>query len=327
MDPSESSNSENSSKMGDNADLTSVVAKHYNELQETGLAARSQSRIFYLRNFNNWIKSIVIGETLQQIRNEKGDREDINALDLCCGKGGDLLKWKKGRISKLVCADIASTSVEQAETRYNEMIERNNRERYPQRMFKAEFIAADCTKVRLKDRYKDSDIKFDVTSCQFSFHYCFESYPQAVMMMAEEFGMKLLYAKPFAEYYEEHIVKGECRSLIGKITALETYPAFDGKQASEKTEDYEAAEKFYKEVLESDDRPEEVKQRHQPRIGTLSKAEWEATTIYLVFAFQKVKDISTGEQWTKPENLEQTRKRPSDEQDNRTQTEKQVKMS
>lgn len=395
--------------MGDNADLTSVVAKHYNELQETGLAARSQSRIFYLRNFNNWIKSIVIGETLQQIRNEKGDREDINALDLCCGKGGDLLKWKKGRISKLVCADIASTSVEQAETRYNEMIERNNRERYPQRMFKAEFIAADCTKVRLKDRYKDSDIKFDMTSCQFSFHYCFESYPQAVMMlrnaceclklgglfigttpnaqdivhrlkesgsnkfgnevfsvayesdinteiplfgakynfhlegvvdcpeflvyfpvlekMAEEFGMKLLYAKPFAEYYEEHIVKGECRSLIGKITALETYPAFDGKQASEKTEDYEAAEKFYKEVLESDDRPEEVKQRHQPRIGTLSKAEWEATTIYLVFAFQKVKDISTGEQWTKPENLEQTRKRPSDEQDNRTQTEKQVKMS
>lgn len=46
---------------GDNADLTGVVAKHYNELQETGLAARSQSRIFHLRNFNNWIKSIVIG--------------------------------------------------------------------------------------------------------------------------------------------------------------------------------------------------------------------------------------------------------------------------
>ena len=25
-------------------------------------------------------------------------------LDLCCGKGGDLLKWQRGRIKKLVCA-------------------------------------------------------------------------------------------------------------------------------------------------------------------------------------------------------------------------------
>jgi mRNA (guanine-N7-)-methyltransferase len=36
---------------------------------------------------------------------------------------------------------------------------------------------------RLKDLYKDSDIEFDLVSCQFSFHYCFESYPQAEMMI------------------------------------------------------------------------------------------------------------------------------------------------
>jgi len=29
---------------------------------------------------------------------------DIAVLDLCCGKGGDLLKWQRGRIKKLVCA-------------------------------------------------------------------------------------------------------------------------------------------------------------------------------------------------------------------------------
>lgn len=40
---------------------SSAVAAHYNELQEVGLEKRSQSRIFYLRNFNNWIKSILIG--------------------------------------------------------------------------------------------------------------------------------------------------------------------------------------------------------------------------------------------------------------------------
>uniref|UniRef100_A0A4W3K574 mRNA (guanine-N(7))-methyltransferase n=1 Tax=Callorhinchus milii TaxID=7868 RepID=A0A4W3K574_CALMI len=78
----------------------SKVAAHYNELQECGLAARSQSRIFFLRNFNNWIKSVLIGECLEKMRK---NRRDIGVLDLGCGKGGDLLKWKKGGISKLVC--------------------------------------------------------------------------------------------------------------------------------------------------------------------------------------------------------------------------------
>lgn len=41
------------------------VATHYNTLQETGLAARSQSRIFYMRNFNNWLKSVLIGEIIK----------------------------------------------------------------------------------------------------------------------------------------------------------------------------------------------------------------------------------------------------------------------
>lgn len=37
-------------------DNSSVVAQHYNKLQEKGLAERFNSKIFYLRNFNNWIK-------------------------------------------------------------------------------------------------------------------------------------------------------------------------------------------------------------------------------------------------------------------------------
>ena len=38
------------------------VASHYNALKETGLGARSQSRIFFMRNFNNWLKSVLIGQ-------------------------------------------------------------------------------------------------------------------------------------------------------------------------------------------------------------------------------------------------------------------------
>jgi len=40
-----------------------------------------------------------------------------------------------------------------------------------------------CVQQRLKDLYKDPEIKFDIVSCQFSFHYCFESLPQAEMML------------------------------------------------------------------------------------------------------------------------------------------------
>ena len=83
-----------------------VVAKHYNDLKESGLEERNKSRIVYLRNFNNWIKSVCLAETLRTIRDHKGSHHRLSVLDLCCGKGGDLLKWKKGNISKLVCAGM-----------------------------------------------------------------------------------------------------------------------------------------------------------------------------------------------------------------------------
>lgn len=47
--------SEGSSSFKPN-DNASVVVEHYNKLQEKGLAERFNSKIFYLRNFNNWIK-------------------------------------------------------------------------------------------------------------------------------------------------------------------------------------------------------------------------------------------------------------------------------
>lgn len=41
-------------------DNTALVAEHYNALEEKGLSYRNQSRIVYMRNFNNWIKSMLI---------------------------------------------------------------------------------------------------------------------------------------------------------------------------------------------------------------------------------------------------------------------------
>lgn len=357
-------------------DNTHIVAEHYNKLKDGGLQERTKSRIFYMRNFNNWLKSMVISDVLTRVRKEQGSSKSINVLDLCCGKGGDLLKWKKGRIDKIICADIAATSVEQCEGRYKEMVDRGHRERYPQEQFAAEFIAADCTKVRLKSRYKEPNTTFDIVSCQFSFHYCFESYKQADMMlrnaceclsqggyfigttvnalelvrrlrasddmsfgndvykvtfkvdskedlplfgaeydfqlegvvncpeflmyfqvvekMAEKYGMKLIFKKPFAEFFKEQITQNEGRALIGRMQALEPYPADQDVDLMGMEEDsYAAAKRLAAELTtrQESEQDQDGGHRRKPlKVGTLSLAEWEATSVYMVFAFQKVSD-------------------------------------
>ena len=55
-----------------------------------------------MRNFNNWVKSVLIRTYLDKI-------QKAHVLDLCCGKGGDLLKWKEGGISYLVGAGNANS--------------------------------------------------------------------------------------------------------------------------------------------------------------------------------------------------------------------------
>jgi mRNA (guanine-N7-)-methyltransferase len=87
---------------------------------------------------------------------------------------GDLRKYKIGNISRLVCTDIASTSVDQCRDRYSQM-KRG-------RIFDCDFIVADSTRDRLRDRFTDP-IKFDMVSVQFVLHYSFESLAQAERML------------------------------------------------------------------------------------------------------------------------------------------------
>ncbi|KAL7984420.1 hypothetical protein Chor_002990, partial [Crotalus horridus] len=328
-----------------------AVAAHYNKLEEVGLEQRSKSRIFYLRNFNNWIKSVLIGEFLDKVRQRK---QNITVLDLGCGKGGDLLKWKKGRICKLVCTDIADISVQQCEQRYQDM---RNRGRQNDRFFSAEFITADSTKELLSKKYRDSNMYFDICSCQFVYHYSFETYEQADMMlknaceqlspggyfigttpdsyelvkrlessetnsfgneiynvmfqtkgdyplfgckydfhleevvdvpeflvyfpllvdMAKKYRMKLVYKKTFWEFYEEKVKNVEHKILLQQMMALEKYPADEGSRlVSHLKEDYEHAEMSKKDG------------KAKLPFGTMSKSEWEATSLYLIFVFEKL---------------------------------------
>ena len=80
---------------GRHSSAQDVVTSHYNARPNTRVEDRVKSPIYYLRNFNNWIKSVIIADYTPS---------RAVVLDLCAGKGGDLPKWCKARIQYWVAA-------------------------------------------------------------------------------------------------------------------------------------------------------------------------------------------------------------------------------
>ncbi|KAG7260428.1 hypothetical protein CRUP_009354 [Coryphaenoides rupestris] len=276
---------------------------------------------------------------------------DIRVLDLGCGKGGDLLKWKKGRIKHLVCADIASVSVEQCRSRYEDMRRRSH---HNDPVFSAQFITADCSKELLSEHLQEPEVQFHVCSCQFALHYSFESQRQAetflqnacaqlspggffigttpdayelvkrveaseslgfgnevyqvsfdqkgayplfgcqyhfslegvvnvpeflvyfplLEAMAKRCGMRLLFVKRFSEFFDEKVKNEEHRSLLMRMMALERFPG-EERSTEDQAQQYGHAQEHQR------------RDHAQLPLGTLSRSEWEAASLYLVFAFQK----------------------------------------
>lgn len=67
------------------------VADHYNARPNVAPAQRTRSAIIHLREFHNWVKSVLIREFVSQ--------RNLKVLDVACGKGGDLMKWEKAYVS------------------------------------------------------------------------------------------------------------------------------------------------------------------------------------------------------------------------------------
>uniref|UniRef100_A0A2P2I394 mRNA cap guanine-N(7) methyltransferase n=1 Tax=Hirondellea gigas TaxID=1518452 RepID=A0A2P2I394_9CRUS len=202
--------------------LGNVVAGHYNNLEEQGLAVRNQSRILHMRNFNNWIKSFLINKHMQEVRESVPADQRIVAIDLGCGKGGDLLKWTKANIRHLVCVDIAETSVNQAKERF----EYTKKKRNGAPTFSAEFIVADCTKVRFQSLLRDPCMKVHIVSCQFAFHYCFESLRQAETMIKNatsslSSGGYFILTIPDANFIMKQLSRGGGSSFGNEVFRIE----------------------------------------------------------------------------------------------------------
>jgi mRNA (guanine-N7-)-methyltransferase len=109
----------------------------------------------------------------------------VRVLDLCCGKGGDLLKWQIGEIDEILMtgkelrlfkliqwiSDVADVSIAHAKDRYNDTVRKMERQR--KRPFKATFLVADAGDCCLAEQYEPKDREFDLVSCQFALHYSF----------------------------------------------------------------------------------------------------------------------------------------------------------
>ena len=128
------------------------VAAHYNAIGDRHRTLVTGSNILQTRNLNNWIKSVLIGKYMSPKH---------SVLDLACGKGGDLLKFKAGKCGSYVGIDIAVQSVRDAVSRYNGS---NGRAPMPfPALFGAGDFAATCI-----DQALPQDIRFNLVSCQAS---------------------------------------------------------------------------------------------------------------------------------------------------------------
>ncbi|KAL5511540.1 ABD1 [Sanghuangporus vaninii] len=177
-----------------------LVVQHYNLRPDVGVTQRQQSPIIGLKNFNNWVKSVLIARFAhpalhpdEPIENKKGPDGKVQfngppggrVLDLGCGKGGDLNKWQKARVREYVGVDIAEISVEQARQRYQSSAVANPTKSSSR--FTSFFAALDCFSHSLTEipniPIPPQTPPFDVVSMQFCMHYAFESVQKARVML------------------------------------------------------------------------------------------------------------------------------------------------
>ncbi|KIL68637.1 hypothetical protein M378DRAFT_158475 [Amanita muscaria Koide BX008] len=161
-----------------------VVVEHYNSRPDVGVVQRLDSPIIGLKNFNNWVKSVLITRFAHSVLAQSSGRGARSGpgraagkvLDMGCGKGGDMTKWAKARVKEYYGVDIAAMSVEQAHKRWKTL--------HPPR-FDAHFAAMDCYTEPLAKGFMPAMLSqpFDVVSMQFCMHYAFETVQKARCML------------------------------------------------------------------------------------------------------------------------------------------------
>lgn len=106
-----------------------AVQQHYNSRAENDVVERRKSPAFAARSANNWVKSMLLEQYI---------RPGGRVLDLCAGRGGDLVKMQRHGAAEVVSVDISSQEVQRARERWTEISSKK-----PDSNMSALFLCAD----------------------------------------------------------------------------------------------------------------------------------------------------------------------------------------
>ena len=81
-------------------------------------------------------------------------------VDLCCGRGGDIFKWNKSNIKKVLAIDNHPESIKEAINRYKKVSKKIRT--------RISFMIGDISSIDLTSIIK---VKVPIISCQFALHY------------------------------------------------------------------------------------------------------------------------------------------------------------
>jgi mRNA (guanine-N7-)-methyltransferase len=94
--------------------------------------------------------------------------QNAQILDLACGRGGDMSKWKRREPSRIMFLDISLESLKVCFRRFQQTFGRH---------CIADFILGDSFHFPLSQIFPN--LKFHLSSCQFALHYSFKSQQDA----------------------------------------------------------------------------------------------------------------------------------------------------
>lgn len=181
-----------------------MSAEDHYDAKARGLPPSERSR---LQGFHNHVKRAL----LHQFASGAHD-----LLDLACGRGGDLHKWRALNIANVVGLDASAGSVAEARARLGQ-------------------VTSPCTYVFLKHDLRlpwaGGDARFDVVTCMFALHYFFETEESARRILhtaarSLKPGGYFLGIVPDARQVNERIKHGPFDNGLLNVTAL-----WDGKPA------------------------------------------------------------------------------------------------
>jgi len=145
------------------------ISSHYDALAKGGgKRKRSASLAFGVRKFNNAVKRSLLA---------KFAPPGGVLLDLACGRGGDLDKWRAslGPSGTVYACDVSKESQREAVRRRKEAEERSGHGSFP----RCTFAVSDAAHKACLTQFVPPPVRFDVVTCQFAAHYMWETAARA----------------------------------------------------------------------------------------------------------------------------------------------------